>query len=102
MYEYLILNDYDKSDSIVTYIKSSSIFIFDRLIFKGLNIYQEYIVLVYWLLYSDWSTSYLIRALTPYHSHLLLLLSHVVIVVKPCCVEGLMEYRCISNKHSRY
>ena len=27
----------------------------------------------------------------PYHSHLLLLLSHVVIVVDLCCVEGLME-----------
>jgi len=26
----------------------------------------------------------------PYHSHLLLLLNHVVIVVKLCCVEGLM------------
>ena len=33
--------------------------------------------------------------------HLLLLLSHVVIVVNLCCVEGLMEDRCISNKHSR-
>ena len=31
----------------------------------------------------------------------LLLLSHVVIVVYLCCVEGLMEDRCISNKHSR-
>ena len=48
----------------------------------------------YWLLHS-------IRALIPYHSHLSLLLNHVVIVVKPCCVEGLMEDRCISNKHSR-
>ena len=37
----------------------------------------------------------------PYHGHLLLLLSHVVIVVNLCCVEGLMEDRCISNKHSR-
>ena len=35
----------------------------------------------YWLLYSDWFTSYLIRALVPYHSQLLLLLNHVVIVV---------------------
>jgi len=26
---------------------------------------------------------------------------HVVIVVKLCCVEGLMEDRCTSNKHSR-
>ena len=34
---------------------------------------------LYWLLYSDWFTSYLIRALIPYHSHLLLLLSHVVL-----------------------
>ena len=50
---------------------------------------------------SDSSTSYLIRALVPYHSHLLLLLNHVVIIVKLCCVEGLMEDRCISNKHSR-
>jgi len=56
---------------------------------------------LYWLLYSDWFTSYLIRAFIPYHSHLLLLLSHVVIVVKLCCVEGLMKDRCISNKHSR-
>ena len=55
----------------------------------------------YWLLYSDWFTSYLIRALIPYHGHLLLLLSHVVIVVNLCCVEGLMEDRCISNTHSR-
>jgi len=55
-----------------------------------------------WLLYSDWFTSYLIRALIPYHSHSLLLLNHVVIVVKLCCVEGLIEDRCISNKHSRY
>ena len=30
--------------------------------------------------------------------HLLLLLSHVVIVVNLCCVGGLMEDRCISNK----
>jgi len=36
-----------------------------------------------------------------YHGHLLLLLSHVVIVVNLCCVEGLMEDICISNKHSR-
>ena len=43
---------------------------------------------LYWLLYSDWFTSYLIKALIPYHSHLLLLLNHVVIVVKLCCVEG--------------
>jgi len=28
-----------------------------------------------------------------------LLLNHVVIVVKLCCVEGLMEDRCTSNKH---
>ena len=46
---------------------------------------------LYWLLYSDWSTSYLIRALLPYHGHLLLLLNHVVIVVNLCCVGGLME-----------
>jgi len=32
---------------------------------------------------------------------LLVLLNHVVIVVKPCCVEGHMKNRCISNKHSR-
>ena len=38
----------------------------------------------------------------PYHGNLLLLLSYVVIVVNLCCVEGLMEDRCISNKHSRY
>ena len=30
-----------------------------------------------------------------------LLLNHVVIVVKLCCVEGLMEDRCTSNKHTR-
>jgi len=30
------------------------------------------------------------------------LLDHVVIVVKLCCVDGLMEDRCTSNKHSRY
>ena len=53
---------------------------------------------LYWLLYSDWSTSYLI---IPNHSRLLLLLNHTVIVVKLCCVEGLMEDRCTSNKHSR-
>ena len=53
---------------------------------------------LYWLLYSDWSTSYLIRALIPYHGYLLLLFNHVV---KLCCVEGLMEDRCTSNKHSR-
>jgi len=29
------------------------------------------------------------------------LLNHVVIVVKLCCVEALMEDRYISNKHSR-
>jgi len=58
-------------------------------------------VSLYWLLVSDWFTSYLIRALKPYHSHLLLLLNHVVIVVKLCCVEGLMEDRCTSNTHSR-
>ena len=51
--------------------------------------------------YPSFSTSYLIRALIPYHSHLLLLLNHVVIVVKLCCVEGIMEDRCTSNKHSR-
>jgi len=39
--------------------------------------------------------------LIPYHGHLLLLLNHVVIVVKLCCVEGLMEDRCICNKHTR-
>jgi len=39
--------------------------------------------------------------LIPYHSHLLLLLNHVVIVVKLCCIEGLMEDRCSSNTHSR-
>jgi len=32
---------------------------------------------------------------------LLLLSNYVVIVVKLCCVEGLMEDRCISNTHSR-
>jgi len=32
---------------------------------------------------------------------LLLLLNHVVIVVKLCYVEGLMEDSCTSNKHSR-
>jgi len=30
-----------------------------------------------------------------------LLLNHVIIVVKPFCVNGVMENRCISNKHSR-
>jgi len=39
--------------------------------------------------------------LIPYHGHLLLLLNHVVIVPKPGCLDGLMEDRCISNKHSR-
>jgi len=39
--------------------------------------------------------------LVPYHSHLLLLLNHVVIVVNLCCVEGLMEDKYASNKHSR-
>jgi len=39
--------------------------------------------------------------LIPYHGHLLLLLNHVVIVVKLCCVEGLREDRCKFNKHSR-
>ena len=34
---------------------------------------------LYWLLYSDWFTSYLIRALIPYHSHVLLLLNYVVL-----------------------
>jgi len=29
------------------------------------------------------------------------LLNYVVIVVKLCCVEGIMKDRCISNKHSR-
>jgi len=29
------------------------------------------------------------------------LLTHVVIVVKLCCVEDLMEDRWTSNKHSR-
>ena len=52
-------------------------------------------------LYSNSSTSCLIRALVSCYSHLLLLLNHVIIVVKLCCVEGLMEDRCISNKHSR-
>ena len=47
------------------------------------------------------SNSCLIRALVPYYSHLLLLLNHVVIVVKLCSVEGLMEDRCISNKQVR-
>ena len=35
------------------------------------------------------------------YGHLLLLLNHAVIAVNLCCVEGLMEDRCISNKHSR-
>jgi len=32
-----------------------------------------------------------------------LLLNHVVVVVvvKPCCVESLMEEKCIPNNHSR-
>ena len=34
---------------------------------------------LYWLLYSDWFTSYLLRTLIPYHSHLLLLLNYVVL-----------------------
>jgi len=29
------------------------------------------------------------------------MLNHVVIVVKLCCVEGLMNDRCKFNKHSR-
>jgi len=29
------------------------------------------------------------------------LFNHVVIVVKLCCVEGLMKDRCTFNKHSR-
>jgi len=29
------------------------------------------------------------------------MLNHVVILVKLCCVEGFMEDRCTSNKHSR-
>jgi len=29
------------------------------------------------------------------------LLNHVVIVVKLCCNEGLIEDRCTSNTHSR-
>ena len=41
------------------------------------------------------------HALIPYHGHLLMLLNHVVIVVKLCCVEGLMEDRFTFNKHSR-
>ena len=45
--------------------------------------------------WSDWFTSYLIRALIQNHGHLF------IIVVNLCCVEGLMEDRCISNKHSR-
>ena len=36
---------------------------------------------LYWLLYSDWFTSYLIMALIPYYSQLLVLLNHVVIVL---------------------
>jgi len=31
---------------------------------------------------------------------LLLLLNHVVIVVKPCCVAGVMGDICTYNKHS--
>ena len=58
-------------------------------------IYLHMKCITYWMyfgyLYSDSSTSCLISALVPYHSHLLLLLTHVVIVVKPCCVEGLMK-----------
>jgi len=42
-----------------------------------------------------------ILVLVTMQGHLLLLLSHVVIVVNQCCVEGLMEDKCISNKHSR-
>ena len=44
------------------------------------------------------NTSYALSVILPYHSHLLLLLN---LVVKLCCVEGLMEDRCTSNKHSR-
>ena len=43
------------------------------------------------LLYADLFTSYIIRALIPYHSYLLLLLNHVVIVVNLCCVESLWK-----------
>jgi len=31
----------------------------------------------------------------------IIVFNHVVIVVKLCCVEGLMEDRCTSNEHSR-
>jgi len=67
------------------------------------GLFMGYLWVIYGLfmdyLSSDSSTSCRIRALVPYYSHLLLLLNHVVIVVKRC-VEGLMEGRCISNKHS--
>ena len=38
----------------------------------------------------------------PYHSHLLLLLSHVVIVVKLCCVEGLMVTSLVKNTRKQF
>ena len=45
----------------------------------------------YWLLYSDWSTSYLIRALIPYHSHLLLLLNHVLLLLNYVVLRALWK-----------
>ena len=59
--------------------------------FKAILLYKNMLVC------SFVCPSYLIRALILCHSHLLLLLNHVVIVVKLRCVEGLIE----SNKHSR-
>jgi len=38
--------------------------------------------------------------MVPYHSHVLLLLNHVVIVVNLCCVEALTVDIWISNKHT--
>ena len=50
---------------------------------------------------SSLLTRVCVDSIASYHGHLLLWLSHVVIVVNLCCAEGLMEDRCISNKHSR-
>ena len=65
---------------------------------RFLQIVTVYVIVKYKLALLK---KYLIRAFIPYHSNLLVLLNRVVIVVKLCCVEGLMEDRRTSNKHSR-
>ena len=57
------------------------------------------VTLLSYLFENYFLSSFRLRLCIQYH--LLLLLSHVVIVVKLCCVEGLMEDICISSKHSR-